>query len=165
MFTRFRLAAAVGLFIATATPAFSQGTLRIGMTAADIPQTEKTAVELLEERPAPALGDGTVEAVDRHERFERAQAGRVRLVRVPRYVREEVVPGDVILVAVAVQHAVDARQRRPTRDHGEARVDDQRLVRPVNEQRVAVRILPVLGAEEHGAPAEDAIDELHRAVC
>ncbi len=39
MFKRFRLAAAIGLLAATATPAFSQGTLRIGMTAADIPQT------------------------------------------------------------------------------------------------------------------------------
>ena len=41
MFKRLRAAAAVGfgLFAATALPAFSQGTLRIGMTAADIPQT------------------------------------------------------------------------------------------------------------------------------
>src|SRR3954447_9845447 len=39
MFRRFRRAAAIGLLMATATPAFSQGTLRIGMTAADIPQT------------------------------------------------------------------------------------------------------------------------------
>src|SRR5881275_1037429 len=39
MFKRLRLAAVAGLFAATATPAFAQGTLRIGMTAADIPQT------------------------------------------------------------------------------------------------------------------------------
>ena len=39
MFKGLRLAAAVGLLAAIATPAFSQGTLRIGMTAADIPQT------------------------------------------------------------------------------------------------------------------------------
>ena len=39
MFKRFRLAAVAGLVAATASPAFSQGTLRIGMTAADIPQT------------------------------------------------------------------------------------------------------------------------------
>src|SRR5215475_181786 len=40
MFKRVRVAAAsVGLLAATAMPAFSQGTLRIGMTAADIPQT------------------------------------------------------------------------------------------------------------------------------
>src|SRR3954453_7363888 len=40
MFKRLRLAAACfGLVAATAAPAFSQGTLRIGMTAADIPQT------------------------------------------------------------------------------------------------------------------------------
>src|SRR6201991_4199140 len=39
MFKRLRLAAAVGLLAVTATPAFSQGTLRIGMTAADIPLT------------------------------------------------------------------------------------------------------------------------------
>src|SRR3954468_5827314 len=39
MFKRLRLATAVGLFIAATVPAFSQGTLRIGMTAADIPQT------------------------------------------------------------------------------------------------------------------------------
>jgi hypothetical protein len=39
MFKRLRLAAVAGLFAATATPALSQGTLRIGMTAADIPQT------------------------------------------------------------------------------------------------------------------------------
>ena len=40
MFKRLRVAVAgIGLFAATATPAFSQGTLRIGMTAADIPQT------------------------------------------------------------------------------------------------------------------------------
>src|SRR5215218_295812 len=39
MFKRFRLAAAIGLLAASATPAFAQGTLRIGMTAADIPQT------------------------------------------------------------------------------------------------------------------------------
>src|SRR5262245_2740523 len=40
MFKRVRLAAAsLGLFAATAMPAFAQGTLRIGMTAADIPQT------------------------------------------------------------------------------------------------------------------------------
>ena len=40
MFMRVRLvAASVGLFVATAMPAFAQGTLRIGMTAADIPQT------------------------------------------------------------------------------------------------------------------------------
>src|SRR6187551_3994770 len=39
MFKRLRLAAAVGLFVATTAPALSQGTLRIGMTAADIPQT------------------------------------------------------------------------------------------------------------------------------
>src|SRR5260370_23482526 len=40
MFKRLRVAAvAIGLFAATGMPAFSQGTLRIGMTAADIPQT------------------------------------------------------------------------------------------------------------------------------
>src|ERR1700754_4085219 len=39
MFKRLRLAAAAGLLAAIAAPAFSQGTLRIGMTAADIPQT------------------------------------------------------------------------------------------------------------------------------
>src|SRR5271154_3876502 len=40
MFKRFRVAAAgIGLFAATAMPAFAQGTLRIGMTAADIPLT------------------------------------------------------------------------------------------------------------------------------
>src|SRR6476620_5150290 len=39
MFKRISLAAAVGLFAATAMPALAQGTLRIGMTAADIPQT------------------------------------------------------------------------------------------------------------------------------
>ena len=40
MFKRLRIAAAgIGVFAATAMPALSQGTLRIGMTAADIPQT------------------------------------------------------------------------------------------------------------------------------
>ena len=40
MFKRFRVAAAgLGLLAASAAPAFSQGTLRIGMTAADIPLT------------------------------------------------------------------------------------------------------------------------------
>src|SRR6185437_4403897 len=39
MFKRLRVAAAAGLLVAIVTPAFSQGTLRIGMTAADIPQT------------------------------------------------------------------------------------------------------------------------------
>ena len=40
MFKRLRIAAmGLGLVAATAMPAFSQGTLRIGMTAADIPQT------------------------------------------------------------------------------------------------------------------------------
>src|SRR5690349_12503330 len=40
MFKRLRFAAVAGLVAAAvATPAFSQGTLRIGMTAADIPQT------------------------------------------------------------------------------------------------------------------------------
>ena len=40
MFKRLRIAAVgLGLVAATAMPAFSQGTLRIGMTAADIPQT------------------------------------------------------------------------------------------------------------------------------
>ena len=40
MFKRLRLAAAgLGLLAASAAPALSQGTLRIGMTAADIPQT------------------------------------------------------------------------------------------------------------------------------
>ncbi len=40
MFKRFRIAAmGLGLVAATAVPAFAQGTLRIGMTAADIPQT------------------------------------------------------------------------------------------------------------------------------
>jgi ABC-type transport system substrate-binding protein len=39
MFQRLRLAAAIGLLAATATSALAQGTLRIGMTAADIPQT------------------------------------------------------------------------------------------------------------------------------
>ena len=40
MFKRLRMAAAgFGVLAATAMPAFSQGTLRIGMTAADIPQT------------------------------------------------------------------------------------------------------------------------------
>src|SRR6476659_1656763 len=40
MFKRLRLAAAgFGLVAASTAPAFSQGTLRIGMTAADIPQT------------------------------------------------------------------------------------------------------------------------------
>jgi peptide/nickel transport system substrate-binding protein len=40
MFKRFPVVAATfGLFAAAAMPAFSQGTLRIGMTAADIPQT------------------------------------------------------------------------------------------------------------------------------
>src|SRR5712672_2842351 len=40
MFKRISVAAAsLTLFAATAMPAFSQGTLRIGMTAADIPQT------------------------------------------------------------------------------------------------------------------------------
>jgi len=40
MFKRLRIAAmGLGLVTATAMPAFSQGTLRIGMTAADIPQT------------------------------------------------------------------------------------------------------------------------------
>src|SRR5258708_8983987 len=40
MFKRLRVAAVgIGLFAATAMPAFSQGTLRIGMTAADIPLT------------------------------------------------------------------------------------------------------------------------------
>src|SRR5262249_13363168 len=40
MFKRLRaVAASVGIFAATATPAFAQGILRIGMTAADIPQT------------------------------------------------------------------------------------------------------------------------------
>ncbi len=40
MFKRLRIAAVgLGLVTATAMPAFSQGTLRIGMTAADIPQT------------------------------------------------------------------------------------------------------------------------------
>ena len=39
MFKRLRLAAAASLLVAIVTPAFSQGTLRIGMTAADIPQT------------------------------------------------------------------------------------------------------------------------------
>ena len=40
MFKRLRLAAAgFGLLAASAAPALSQGTLRIGMTAADIPLT------------------------------------------------------------------------------------------------------------------------------
>src|SRR5262245_45461948 len=40
MFKRLRIAAmGLSLVAATAMPAFSQGTLRIGMTAADIPQT------------------------------------------------------------------------------------------------------------------------------
>ena len=39
MFERLRLAAIAGLFAAVATPALAQGTLRIGMTAADVPQT------------------------------------------------------------------------------------------------------------------------------
>src|SRR6476646_723785 len=40
MFKRLRrVVAGLSLFAATAMPAFSQGTLRIGMTAADIPQT------------------------------------------------------------------------------------------------------------------------------
>src|SRR6476646_5171354 len=39
MFKRFRLAAVAGLLAAIATPALSQGTLRIGMTATDIPLT------------------------------------------------------------------------------------------------------------------------------
>ena len=39
MFKRLRIAAALGILAASATPAVSQGTLRIGMTAADIPLT------------------------------------------------------------------------------------------------------------------------------
>jgi hypothetical protein len=40
MFKGVRVAVAgLGIFAATAMPAFSQGTLRIGMTAADIPLT------------------------------------------------------------------------------------------------------------------------------
>src|SRR5512135_2167459 len=39
MFQRLCLAAAIGLLAASAMPALAQGTLRIGMTAADIPQT------------------------------------------------------------------------------------------------------------------------------
>src|SRR5262245_7417132 len=39
MFERLRLAAIAGLFAVAATPALAQGTLRIGMTAADVPQT------------------------------------------------------------------------------------------------------------------------------
>src|SRR6187397_3752814 len=39
MFKHLRLAAMAGLVAASAMPAFAQGTLRIGMTAADIPQT------------------------------------------------------------------------------------------------------------------------------
>ena len=40
MFKRLRVAAAgFGVLAVTAMPALSQGTLRIGMTAADVPQT------------------------------------------------------------------------------------------------------------------------------
>ena len=58
MFKRLRIAAVgLGLFAASAMPAFSQGTLRIGMTAADIPLTTGPARPGLRGFPLRRLHD------------------------------------------------------------------------------------------------------------
>jgi hypothetical protein len=56
--------------------------------------------------------------------------------------------GDVVLVAVAVDDAIDARHLSGRRD-GERRIDDQRLLAPDDEERVSGGVLAPAFAAEH----------------
>ncbi len=131
----------------------------------------RRVVELLEHGAAKHDVDRRRHAVDRHHRVDRPESGQVGLVEMPRHVGEEVVPGDVVLVAVAVQYAVDARERRRVgsvagrrrracggaADQRQRRIDDDRLLGPGDEERIPVRVLAVAVAAEDGDPAERAV--------
>ena len=83
--------------------------------------------------------------------------GSVGVVQMPRHVGKQMVPRDVILVAVAVEHAVDARQRRERADDVERRVDDDPSRPALDQQRVAMRVLPAALAAEHGHAADTSV--------
>ena len=83
-------------------------------------------------------------------RWMRETTDDVLVVQVPNRVREQMVAGDVVLVAMAVDHAVDGGNERRPADERERRIDDQRLLRAFDQERVAVRILAAADAAENG---------------
>ena len=105
-------------------------------------------VEVLAHELRPAGGDvRVVVAEDREEAGERLEPGQVGLVHVPRHVGEQVIAGDVVLVAVAVQTRSTRGSCARRGIEPERGIDHERLLAPAHEQRVALRILPALGAE------------------
>ena len=89
------------------------------------------------------------QAVDVHQAGQAADAGEVLGVHVHPGVGEQPVAGDMVLVAVAVEHGIDGHGGAAPLDDRHRRVDDHRLGAAPHEQRVARRIGPVGVADEH----------------
>src|SRR5262245_47974073 len=107
----------------------------------------------------------TLEAVDLHEAVERSHAGEIGLGQMPGRGRVEMVPGDVVLVAMAVEHAVRTRRAPRSPDECERGVDHRGLVAAGDEQRAALRVLAAAGtADERDVRAERPIRLGHRVT-
>src|SRR5262249_26087515 len=111
-------------------------------------------VELLDDDAPPRAIDGGVEAVDRHQAVERADAGHVGLVQVPRHVGKSAVSGDGTLVAVPVRPRCAPRRVEAALRGGNRGIDAEGLVAPGDEQRIALRVLSAPLADEDGRMTE-----------
>ena len=61
---------------------------------------------------------------------------------------EQAVAGHVVFVGVRVDHRVDGHRGTAAGDNGDRWVDDDRLGRPADEERVARRVAPEVIANE-----------------
>jgi hypothetical protein len=117
------------------------------------------------QRPEGAIDSLVVEAVDRHEVVEGTHAPCIGLMEMPGNLREEVIAGDVILVAVAVDDAIDSREPTLAGDQAETRVDHQGLLISPHHQGVPLRVLSLLLTEQHRDPAELEVYQLLHPFC
>jgi hypothetical protein len=65
---------------------------------------------------------------------ERTDAGKIRFVQMPGHGGKQVVAGDVVFVAVAVDDAIDVRERVISRHQPEAGIDHDALFGAAHEQ-------------------------------
>ena len=93
---------------------------------------------------------------ERHQRLDAASDREVVVMDVDPGIGERAVSGDVVLMAVTVDHRID-RRLDPEIDHRDRRIDDHRLPRPLDQQRIARRVGTVVrGAEDGDVLGESA---------
>ena len=116
-------------------------------------------VELLLDRRPKGRVDVRREPVDAHEGIQGLDAREVCFVEMPGNVGIKMGAGDVVLMTVAKENAIDGRRDFSARNDSEGGIDDHAFTLAPDPQGIAVGILPAARSEEDSGGAEVEIDQ------